>query len=93
MAAIMSEVLGKRVRFQQISFEAFKAGFIEHGASEALAQGMTDMMRAKNEGLDNAEPRTPENTTQSSFRQWCEDVLKPAVFGLIQRTAARTPGG
>jgi len=81
MAAIISDVLGKPVRFQQISFEAFKAGFIERGASEAFAQGMTDMMRAKNEGLDNAEPRTPENATPTSFRQWCEEVLKPAVLG------------
>jgi len=81
MAAIISDVLAKPVRFQQISFEAFEAGFIERGASKAFAQGMTDMMRAKNEGLDNAEPRRPENTTPTSFRQWCEQVLKPAVFG------------
>ena len=59
MAAIIADVLGKPVRFQQVSFEAFKAGFIERGASKPFAQGMTDMMRAKNEGLDNAEPRTP----------------------------------
>ena len=81
MAAIISDVLAKPVRFQQISFEAFEAGFIERGASKASAQGMADMMRAKNEGLDNAEPRRPENTTPTSFRQWCEQVLKPAVFG------------
>jgi uncharacterized protein YbjT (DUF2867 family) len=81
MAQIMSEVLGKPVRSQQISFEAFKAGFIERGASKAFAQGMLDMMVAKNEGLDNAEPRTPQSTTPTSFRQWCEDILKPAVLG------------
>jgi uncharacterized protein YbjT (DUF2867 family) len=80
MAAVISDVLGKPVRFQQVSFEAFKAGFIERGASKAFAHGMTDMMRAKNEGLDNAEPRTPENTTPTSFRQWCEEVLKQAVL-------------
>ena len=39
----------------------------------------SDMAAAKNNGLDNAEPRTPENTTPTSFRQWCEEVLKPAV--------------
>jgi uncharacterized protein YbjT (DUF2867 family) len=81
MAAIISEVLGKPVHLHQVSFEAFKAGFIERGASGAFAQGMTDMMRAKNEGLDNAEPRTPENTTPTSFQQWCQDVLKPVVLG------------
>jgi hypothetical protein len=70
-----------RVRFQQIPGEAYKARLIERGASDAMAQGMLDMMAAKNEGLDNAEPRTPESTTPTSFRQWCEDVLKPAVLG------------
>jgi uncharacterized protein YbjT (DUF2867 family) len=80
MAQIMSEVLGKPIRFQQIPFEAYKSRFIEFGMSEPMAQGMTDMAAAKNNGLDNAEPRTPENTTSTSFRQWCEDVLKTAVF-------------
>ena len=81
MARIMSEALGKPIRFQQISFEAYKSQFIKFGMSYAMAQGMTDMARAKNEGLDNAEPRTPENTTPTSFRQWCESELKPAVLG------------
>ena len=80
MARIMSEVLGKSIRFQQIPFEAYKARFIEQGMSEAFAQGMVDMMTAKNEGLDNAAPRTPQSTTPTSFRQWCEEVLKPAVL-------------
>lgn len=79
MARILSEALGKPVRFQQITFEAYKAGFVERGMSDAMAQGMTDMARAKNEGLDNAEPRTPENTTPTSFHQWCEEVLRPAI--------------
>jgi uncharacterized protein YbjT (DUF2867 family) len=81
MAGIMSEVLGKPVRYQQIPFDAYKARFIGFGMSEAMAQGMTDMAAAKNDGLDNAEPRTAENTTPTSFRQWCEEVLKPAVLG------------
>ena len=32
-------------------------------------------------GLDNAEPRTPQSTTlTTSFCQWYENVLKPAVI-------------
>jgi uncharacterized protein YbjT (DUF2867 family) len=81
MAQIMSEVLARPVRFQQIPFEAYKATLTERGVSEAMAQGMVDMMVAKNEGLDNAEPRTPETTTPTTFRTWCEEVLKPAVLG------------
>jgi hypothetical protein len=80
MAEIASEVLGKEVRFQQTTFEAYKARFLGFGMSDAMAQGMTDMAWAKNEGLDNAVQRTPKNTTSTSFRQWCEEVLKPAVL-------------
>ena len=80
MAQIISEVLAKQVRFQQITFEAYKDRFIGFGMSDAMAQGMTDMAWAKNEGLDNAAARTPGNSTPTSFRQWCEDVLKPAVI-------------
>jgi uncharacterized protein YbjT (DUF2867 family) len=80
MAEIMSEALRKPIRFQQISLDAYKQRFIEFGMSEAMAQGMTDMAAAKTNGLDNAEPRTPENTTPTSFRQWCEEVLKPAIL-------------
>ncbi|MBX5460455.1 MAG: NmrA family transcriptional regulator, partial [Steroidobacteraceae bacterium] len=79
MARIMSDVLGKPVRFRQISLEDFMANLLRSGMSEAMAQGMVDMMAAKNQGLDNAEPRTPESTTPTTFRQWCEEVLKPAV--------------
>jgi len=79
MAEIMSQVLGKDVRFQQITFEAYKDRFVRLGMSDAMAQGYTDMAWAKNEGLDNGVQRTPENSTPTSFRQCCEEVLKPAV--------------
>jgi uncharacterized protein YbjT (DUF2867 family) len=80
MARIMSEVLGKPVRFQEIPVAAFKDTLTGNGMSGAVAQGMVDMMTAKNDGLDNAEPRTPQSTTPTSFRQWCAEVLKPAVL-------------
>jgi uncharacterized protein YbjT (DUF2867 family) len=79
MAEIMSQVLGKDVRFQRITFEAYKDRFVRLGVSDAMAQGYADMAWAKNEGLDNGVQRTPENSTPTCFRQWCEEVLKPAV--------------
>jgi uncharacterized protein YbjT (DUF2867 family) len=81
MARTLSDVLGKPVRFQRVPGDAFKAGLLKAGFSDAMAQGTLDMMLAKDQGLDNAEPRTPESTTPTSFRQWCEEVLKPAVAG------------
>ncbi|WP_348649227.1 NAD(P)H-binding protein [Rhizobium sp. BK619] len=81
MAEIMSDVLGNPVRFQQIPFEAYKARFLQFGFSEAMTQGMTDMARAKDRGLDLGVERTSENTTPTSFRQWCQDVLRPTLLG------------
>jgi uncharacterized protein YbjT (DUF2867 family) len=80
MAQVMSDVLGKPVRFQQIPGEAFKARLTGFGLSDGMAQAMLDMMMAKNDGLDNVEPRTPKSTTPTSFRQWCEEILKPAIL-------------
>lgn len=80
MAAMMTDVLEKPIQFQQIPGEAYKAELMKLGANEVCAQGLVDMYAAKADGLDNAEPRTAENTTPTSFRQWCEEVLKPAVL-------------
>jgi uncharacterized protein YbjT (DUF2867 family) len=80
MAAIMTEALGKPIRFQSISGEAYKAQLMKFGASEAFAGSLVEMHAAKDNGLDKSEPRTPENTTPISFRQWCEEVLKPAYL-------------
>ena len=80
MATIMSQVLGKPVRFQETPKDAFKAGLLQRGMSEAMAQATLDLWVAYGQGLDTAEPRTPQSTTPTSFRQWCEDVLKPRVM-------------
>ena len=79
MAQIMSEVLAKPVRFEQIGVEALESGLLEHGYSKAMAQGVADMMVAIKEGIYSNEPRTPETNTPTSFRTWCKEVLKPAL--------------
>lgn len=79
MAAIMSDVLGKPVRYQQVPFDAFKAQLTGRGMTESFAQGFADMMRAKNDGMDNAVQRTPASSAPTSFRQWCEEEFRPAV--------------
>jgi uncharacterized protein YbjT (DUF2867 family) len=80
MAGIMSEVLGKPVRFQQIPVETFRETLTGRGMSEAMASATVEMMVAKTNGLDNGEPRTEAGSTPTSFREWCETVLKPAVL-------------
>jgi uncharacterized protein YbjT (DUF2867 family) len=78
MARTISEVVERKVRYQQISFEDFRAQLLRRGVHPSVADGYVAMMRAKNEGMDGtAQPR--ERTT-TSFRLWCETALAPAVF-------------
>ena len=45
-----------------------------------MANGMADMYAANNKGIDKIEPRTPENTTPTSYRQWCVEELKLLIW-------------
>lgn len=82
MAEILSDVLGKPVRYEQTPIEAYKTRMVSRGMSQAFAQGLADMMTAKNEGMDNIASRRAGAHTPTTFRQWCETVLKSALLGL-----------
>lgn len=79
IATIVSEVIGREVRYSQVPFEGFKTQLLGRGMPEDFAQAYVAMMRAKNEGMDNADTRMPATTGSTSFRQWAEQVLKPAL--------------
>ncbi|MFI0905131.1 NAD(P)H-binding protein [Streptomyces sioyaensis] len=79
LARIMSEVLGRPIRYEQQTLDAFGTALAGRGVGGALVQGYLDMMRAKNDGLDEGVRRTPQTASPTTFREWCEQVLKPAV--------------
>ena len=79
MAETMSEILGRTVRYERQSLTDLAAGLTGYGLGAAFLQGMVDMMRAKDDGLDDGVARTPEVSSPTTFRQWCEEVLAPAV--------------
>jgi uncharacterized protein YbjT (DUF2867 family) len=79
MARTMTTVLGKPVRFQEVPPPGYEASLMQHGASEAFAQSLVGMFAQVGRGIYGAEPRTPETTTPTTFEQWCNQVLKPAV--------------
>ncbi|MFF0497915.1 NmrA family NAD(P)-binding protein [Nocardia aobensis] len=80
MARIMSEVLGRSIAYQQVPAADYAASLTAHGMSAAWAQGLVDMSAAVEDGLYDT-PRTPESYSPTGFRQWCEEVLAPAVAG------------
>lgn len=81
VAAIVSDVLGREVRYQQVPFDGFKAQLTGRGMPDAFAQGFVDMMRAKNEGMDSAAGHEAGRRAPTTLRQWAEEELKPAVLG------------
>ncbi|WP_448662471.1 NAD(P)H-binding protein [Sphingomonas sp. CJ20] len=78
-AAIISEVCGRSVRYQQIGYDEFKRQFLDRGASGSVAQGYVDMYRSKDEGIDNVAIRRPESTGVTRFRDFCRSVIAPAM--------------
>lgn len=79
LAAIVSEVTGLEVRYAHQSYEAYKDAAIARGLTEAFAQGYVDMLRAKEEGMDNVAPRDTAIIGPTSFRQWVEEELQQAL--------------
>ncbi|MEU8998855.1 NAD(P)H-binding protein [Streptomyces caniferus] len=79
MARIMSDVLGRPVRYERQSLDDFRTALTGLGFGDALVEGYVDMMRSKDDGLDDGVQRTPQTTSPTTFRTWCDNVLKPAV--------------
>ena len=46
-----------------------------------FVEAYVDMLRAKDEGMDNVAPRDSAIIGPTTFRRWAADVLKPAVNG------------
>jgi uncharacterized protein YbjT (DUF2867 family) len=81
MAGVISDTLGRTIRYRQVPVADRQTTMLQRGASQAMAQDMADMTMAQNHGIYDAEPRDPNSATATSFRQWCHDTLKPAVHG------------
>ncbi|WP_040807832.1 NAD(P)H-binding protein [Nocardia concava] len=79
LAHTMSEVLGRPIGYQWQSLDDCRATLTARGTSEAMATAFVDMMRAKESGLDDAVPRTEATASPTTFREWCEQTLAPAV--------------
>lgn len=79
VAATLTDVLGTPIRVEPGDRTADKKMLIDFGVSEAVAQAFVDMSIAKEHGLDLAVRRTDENTTPTTFRQFAEEVLQPAM--------------
>ena len=80
MMAIASEFLGQPVTYYEMSDEDLRGMMLKRGASEGMASAMVNMMVAKKEGLDHLVSTANRSNNPTTFRTWCEQVLRPAVL-------------
>ncbi|TXC67986.1 NAD-dependent epimerase/dehydratase family protein [Sphingomonas ginsenosidivorax] len=79
LAVIISEVTGRDIQYQHQTYEAYKEAAMASGLTDAFAQGFVDMLRAKEEGMDNVASRAKAFIGTTTFRQWVIDELQPAM--------------
>ena len=79
MASVMSDVLGKPVRFEEMPMAAFEGMLASMGTSEGMVHDYAAMMTAKNEGMDTIAGQSARAKTPTTFRQWCERELVPVT--------------
>ncbi|GLZ37222.1 NAD(P)H-binding protein [Actinokineospora sp. NBRC 105648] len=89
LARIMSEELGRPVRYQRESLDELRSALLGYGLNEAFVEGMVEMKRAKGQGLDSGVDRVPQAFPATGFAQWCAETLKPAVLGTPGAVDAR----
>ncbi|MEU6825885.1 NAD(P)H-binding protein [Streptomyces atriruber] len=80
LARIMTEQFGRPVRYERQSYDDLRTTLVGYGLDQTFVQGIVDMKRAKDDGLDSGVPRTTESSSPTTFEQWCTQVLKPAVL-------------
>ncbi|MFC5219832.1 NAD(P)H-binding protein [Streptomyces coerulescens] len=80
LARIMTEELGRPVRYRRQSLDDLRSAMLRHGLNEAFVEGMVHMKRAKDQGLDAGVHRAPQAGPATEFAQWCAQTLKPVVL-------------
>jgi uncharacterized protein YbjT (DUF2867 family) len=81
--AVIGRAIGKQdLRYVQFTYDQMQQGFTQMGFSPEKAAVYIEMFEAINAGVLAAqEPRSPENTTPTSFEQFVQDVFVPAYRG------------
>ncbi|WP_037619656.1 NAD(P)H-binding protein [Streptomyces aureus] len=89
LARIMTEELGRPVRYRRQPLDELRSTFLGYGLNEAFVEGVVDMKRAKDQGLDAGVDRSAQAGTTTTFAQWCAQTLKPAVLAPQEPVDAR----
>ena len=81
-AAIASGIGKPDLRYQQFSYDQMQQALTQMGMPSKKAAAYIEMFQAINTGILAAlEPRSPENSTATSFEKFVQDVFAPAYHG------------
>ena len=81
-AAIARGIGKPDLRYQQLPYDQMQQALTQMGMSSKKAAVYIEMFQAINaEVLAALEPRSPENTTPTSFEKFVQDVFAPAYHG------------
>ncbi|MHC3472839.1 hypothetical protein ACYF6T_29690 [Streptomyces sp. 7R007] len=89
LARTMTEELGRPVRYERQPLGELRSTPLGYGLDEAFVEGVVDMKRAKDQGLDDGVAPAPQAPAGTEFRQWCARTLKPAVLAVPEAAGAR----
>ena len=83
VTAVIARGIGKPdLRYQQFPYDQMQQALTQAGFLPKKAGVYIEMFQAINEGvLAPLEPRSPENTTPTSFETFVQDVFAPAYHG------------
>lgn len=80
VASILGKATGKsELKYIQVPDDQFRSALVQMGMSEQMANLLLEMTHAMNAGTMHAlEPRTPQNTTPTSYETFTTEVFVPA---------------
>ena len=90
MAAVVSEVLGKPIRYVQVPDQVLIDNLMRAGFPEGFAAAFSKLLTKEALEAYAIEPRTPETTTPTTLRDWAVTTLVPALQAFEAR--GRAPG-
>jgi uncharacterized protein YbjT (DUF2867 family) len=82
---ILARGIGKpNLRYEQFTYDQMQQALTQMGLSPKKAAVYIEMFKAINAGVLAAqEPRSPENSTPTSFENFVQDVFAPAYHGNV----------
>jgi uncharacterized protein YbjT (DUF2867 family) len=92
-AAIMGRVLGRPVRYEQVSATQYVQKWVSAGASAGYARGRVEMYAELAQGIARAEPRTQESTTRTTLVKWSARELLPVAQSLLDESWSKVGSG